>query len=387
MLEHLRNPQTIVVAMSGGVDSSVAAALLVEQGYQVIGIMLRLWSEEGQEADNRCCTPDAMALARRVAAKLGIPFYVLNAEEIFYQTVVRAFIDGYAQGITPNPCLTCNRLIRWEFLLDHALALGADFLATGHYARLRDFSPASPPPTLGEVEGAKAKTVQLLRAADESKDQSYVLHLLNQQQLRRALFPIGDYAKSQVRELARRFDLPVAERQESQDLCFLGNENYRDFLRRHAPQVVNPGPILDREGNPLGKHQGLAFFTIGQRKGLAIRAPTPLYVLEKDLQRNALIVGRREELSRLELIAGSLNWISGEAPSVPRRVRAKIRYTAPLVWGTLTSLSNGYAHFVFDVSPRDITPGQAAVFYEGEVVLGGGIIQPQSILSHPQSTI
>ena len=151
MLEHLRNPQTIVVAMSGGVDSSVAAALLVEQGYQVIGIMLRLWSEEGQEADNRCCTPDAMALGRRVAAKLGIPFYVLNAEEIFYQTVVRAFIDGYAQGITPNPCLTCNRLIRWEFLLDHALALGADFLATGHYARLRDFSPASPPPTLGEV--------------------------------------------------------------------------------------------------------------------------------------------------------------------------------------------------------------------------------------------
>lgn len=346
--------------MSGGVDSSVAAALLVRLGYEVTGMMMRLWSEPGKEGSNRCCTPDAMAMARRVAAQLGIPFYAIDAKEVFHQQVVSFFIDGYTRGITPNPCIECNRHIRWEFLLDQALSSGADFLATGHYARLdRD--------ELGRI--------QIRRAVDAAKDQSYVLHVLGQGQLAHALFPLGGFTKPQVRQMAREFGLPVAERADSQDLCFLAASRLPDFLMRNAPGISRPGPILDTSGKQLGEHQGLAFYTIGQRKGLRISSPEPLYVLSKDSARNALIVGLKEELGQNELAATGVHWVSGAAPKEAFRAQVKIRYKAQDAWGTVTPVSQGSVQIHFDEPMRDITPGQSAVFYREDVLLGGGIIQ------------
>lgn len=350
---------TVVVAMSGGVDSSVAAALLVEQGYRVIGMMLRLWSEPGMQGENRCCTPDAMALARRIAAKLGIPFYALDVQERFHDVVVQSFIDGYVQGVTPNPCIFCNRQIRWGFLLDHARAYGADYMATGHYARL----------------DRQNETVRLLRGIDPAKDQSYVLSVLSQAQLRQSLFPVGEYPKPQVRELARQFDLPVADRADSQDLCFLARHDYRDFLARHAPQVVRPGQIVDTSGQVLGEHQGLAFYTIGQRKGLGVASAEPLYVLKKDLQSNNLVVGLETELGQRELMAAEINWVSGQAPAGVIRAQVKIRYKAVEAWATLTPSGADRAAVVFDQPLRDITPGQRVVFYQDEECFGGGTIQ------------
>jgi tRNA-specific 2-thiouridylase len=350
----------VVIAMSGGVDSSVAAALLVQQGYQVIGMMLRLWSEPGDECENRCCTPDAMAQARRVAAMLDIPFYAVDAQQFFRETVVQTFIDGYAQGVTPNPCLVCNRQVRWHFLLQRALALGADFLATGHYVRLQ--------------RNPQGHT-HLLRAIDAHKDQSYVLHVLNQEQLSHALFPLGEYTKPQVRQLARTFNLPVAERADSQDLCFLGSGSYQEFLSRYAPQTQLPGPIVDRQGNRLGEHNGLANFTIGQRKGIRIAAPEPFYVLSKDMSRNALIVGPRSALGSTALFADQVNWVDGAPPTQPTRLQVKVRYKAKDAWGMVTPIGEQAAQVNFEEPVRDITPGQAAVFYQDERCLGGGIIQ------------
>jgi tRNA-specific 2-thiouridylase len=346
--------------MSGGVDSSVAAALLKQRGYEVIGLMLRLWSEPGAEGSNRCCTPDSMAQARRVAAILDIPFYAIDAQETFHASVVRYFIDGYAQGRTPNPCLVCNRQVRWTFLLERSLALGAQFMATGHYARVRQ-TPQ------GRFE--------LLKALDQSKDQSYVLHVLDQERLSHALFPLGPYTKVHVRELARQFGLPVAERPESQDLCFLGQGDYRTFLQRNAPDVIAPGAIFNAEGEKLGEHQGLAFYTIGQRKGLGIASSEPLYVIDKDTHRNALIVGKKTDLGRAELIAGPMHWVSDVAPVAPFRAQVKIRYKAPEAPAGITPLENQHIKIAFDQPLRDITPGQAAVLYDDKVCLGGGIIQ------------
>lgn len=349
----------VVIAMSGGVDSSVAAALLVQQGYEVTGMMLRLWSEPGCEADNRCCTPDAMAQARRVAAILGIPFYAVDAQEVFRRTVVQALLDGYAQGITPNPCLVCNREVRWGFLLQRALELGADFLATGHYLSLEI-----------DVTGCR----RILRGADDLKDQSYVLYMLTQAQLAHALFPLGGITKPEVRQLARQLNLPVAERPDSQDLCFLGEENYADFLGRQAPHTLQPGPILNVEGRILGEHPGLAFFTIGQRKGLKIAAPQPLYVLAKDAARNALVVGTADQLGGTTLRAENVNWICGTAPANPLRAQVKVRYKAQPAWALVTPLADSRVQVDFDAPLRDITPGQAAVFYDDQVCLGGGTI-------------
>jgi tRNA-uridine 2-sulfurtransferase len=350
----------VVVAMSGGVDSSVAAALLVKQGYDVIGMMLRLWSEPGSESANRCCTPDSLSMARRVALRLGIPFYAVDSQEYFRNTVVNFFLEGYNRGVTPNPCLVCNRTVRWEFLLNRALALGADHMATGHYARLRK-----------DEQGR----VQLLKAVDSTKDQSYVLHVLGQEQLSRTLFPLGEYTKTQVRDLGRQIDLPAAERSDSQDLCFLGNGSYRDFLIRHSPGAAKTGPILNTQGEKIGEHNGLAFYTVGQRKGIRIASPKPLYVIDKVIQTNSLIVGRIEDLGRRELNATGINWISGEVPSKPFQAQIKIRYKAKETTATITPQEDNTAQVLFDEPVRDITPGQAAVFYQGEICLGGGIIQ------------
>lgn len=349
----------VVVAMSGGVDSSVAAAMLKQQGYDVIGMMMRLWSEPGREESNRCCTPDSMAQARRVASMLDIPFYVVDAKSVFRGTVVQYFLDGYACGETPNPCLICNKKIRWEFLLNHALALGAEFMATGHYARRQTMDDGR---------------YRLLRAMDVSKDQSYVLYMMNQEKLKRALFPIGDYPKSEIRHLAASFGLPTASRPDSQDLCFLAGEDYRNFIQRNAPEMLKAGDIVRHDGKVVGRHNGLANYTIGQRKGLGVSSPVPLYVVMKRTANNELIVGTQDELGSTELVAKDVNWVSGKVPPEPFHTDVKIRYTAKEAGALITPVNRDQAKVRFDTPQRDITAGQAAVFYVGDEVIGGGII-------------
>lgn len=352
----------VVVAMSGGVDSSVAAALLVEQGYEVVGMMMRLWSDPdmGGEAYNRCCTPEQMSDARRIADYLGIPFYVLDTKEVFRHTVVQYFLDQHRLGLTPNPCLECNRHIRFEFLQKNALALDADFLATGHYARIN--------------RGPDGR-FQLRKGVDEAKDQSYVLSVMGQDQLRHALFPVGEYPKAEVRKLAQKYGLNVASKKDSQDLCFLGKKDYRQFLSLHSPEVMRPGPIVLKDGRIIGQHNGLANYTIGQRRGLGVISQEPLYVLAMNPYTNALIVGPSEQLGRAELFAKRMNWISGIAPQEPFRAEVKIRYKARPVPAWIEPLQDNRIYVRFDEPLRDITPGQGAVLYDGDFVLGGGIIE------------
>ncbi|HEY4689321.1 MAG TPA: tRNA 2-thiouridine(34) synthase MnmA [Anaerolineae bacterium] len=352
-----RNSARVVVAMSGGVDSSVAAALLVEQGYDVAGIMLKLWSEEGGSRTNRCCTPADVAIARSIADQLGIPFYLINIADSFKSIVVDFFVREYAAGVTPNPCLECNRHIRFEMLLNKALGLGAQALATGHYARVR------------QVDG----TYHLLRAVDRNKDQSYVLSVLGQAQLAHVMFPLGELTKPEVRAHAARMKLPVAEKMESQDLCFLGDGDYRAFLIRHAPDAIRPGVIRDTSGHVLGQHTGLPFFTVGQRKGLGLAAAEPLYVIAKDAADNALIVGSLAELGRRECVARDMHYVSGVAPSGSFRAEAKIRYTARAV-PAMAYPQGDSIRVEFDEPQRDVTPGQALVLFDGEVAIGQGII-------------
>ena len=355
----------VVVAMSGGVDSSVAAALLVEQGYDVVGMMMRLWSEETAAggAHNRCCTPDQMADARRIADRLRIPFYVLDTKETFRKTIVQFFIDQHRSGVTPNPCLECNRQIRFDFLLNNALALDAQYLATGHYARV--------------AQGENGRFV-LRKGLDERKDQSYVLSVLGQDQLQHALFPVGEYVKPEVRQIAERFGLPTASKKDSQDLCFLGDGDYRRFLTQYAPEVMVAGPIMRRSGEVVGEHRGLANYTIGQRKGLGVQAAQPLYVIGMNAQQNSLVVGTAEELGSAQLTAGRVNWVSGEIPTEAFYADVKIRYKAAPVRALIEPLGSHRFNAKFDAPLRDITAGQGAVLYDGDVCLGGGIIERQA---------
>ncbi|HNT78099.1 MAG TPA: tRNA 2-thiouridine(34) synthase MnmA [Anaerolineae bacterium] len=342
----------VVVALSGGVDSAVAAALLVEQGYEVSGVMLHLWREPG----------DAMSTAaedaRRIAAALQIPFQLLDCVAPFKARVVEPFIAEYARGYTPNPCLACNRAIKFGFLLETARALGADFLATGHYARVQ------------ACEGQ----YRLLRGVDRAKDQSYVLYMLGQSQLRHLLLPLGEYTKPQVRQMAARRNLPVAQKAESQEICFVCDDDYRRFLQTYAPESIRPGPILDAAGHELGQHQGVPFYTIGQRRGLGLAWAEPLYVLELDVARNALIVGPAAQLGHVELQVGAVSYVVGTPPETPLPITVKIRYKAADAAATLIPEAGNTARIALTAPLRDITPGQAAVFYQGETVLGGGMI-------------
>ncbi|MGB7339370.1 MAG: tRNA 2-thiouridine(34) synthase MnmA [Phototrophicaceae bacterium] len=351
----------VVVAMSGGVDSSVAAALLVEQGYEVIGMMMRLWSDEamGGAEHNRCCTPEQMADARRIADHLGIPFYVLDTKDVFRATVVQFFIDAHRDGFTPNPCMECNRHIRFEYLQQNALALGADYLATGHYARIH------------QDDGLYT----LKTGIDDNKDQSYVLSVMGQYELSHAMFPIGEYPKSEVRKLAAKYGLQVESKKDSQDLCFLGNNDYREFLQVHAPETMVSGPIVLANGEQIGTHEGLVNYTIGQRKGLGLNSNTPLYVIAKNPYRNALIVGTRDQLGHDELIAGRVNWVSDQAPTAPFRAQVKIRYKSDAQPALVTPIGSDRFAVKFDEPLRDITPGQGAVIYDGAQCLGGGQIE------------
>jgi tRNA-specific 2-thiouridylase len=351
----------VVVAMSGGVDSSVAAALLVQEGYDVIGMMMRLWSEPGTKGGvlaNRCCTPDQMADARRIADRLAIPFFVVDVQDHFRKSIVQFFIDEHLAGRTPNPCIECNRKIRFTFLLEHALALDANYLATGHYAQVQ------------QVEGK----YQLLKGVDSSKDQSYVLHTLNQNKLAHVLFPVGKFQKSEVRELARQFGFIVAGKRDSQDLCFVADGDYRRFLAEYSEHAMVPGPILSEDGQELGQHAGLPYYTIGQRKRLGISSPIPLHVLHKDKNRNALIIGPRESLGRQVMIVRDLNWIAGKSPASSDPVQIKIRYKALPTAGSFSNLGSGYARVDFEEPVFGITPGQGAVFYNDNICLGGGVI-------------
>ena len=366
----------VVVAMSGGVDSSTAAALLVEQGYDVIGVMMRIWGEatadgpstalrrgSGQGSGhsvNRCCSPKAVADARSVARHLGIPFYLLDFQDEFKKYVVDYFVAEYAAGRTPSPCIMCNRHIRFRFLLQRALALEADYLATGHYARIRQ---------------AQDGRYQLLKGLDLQKDQSYFLYMLGQTQLRHVLFPVGGYTKPQIREMARERGLPVAEKAESQELCFLADGDYRRFIRDYAPDAMIPGPVVDRAGTTLGRHAGLPMYTIGQRRGLGIAVGEPVYVLNMDRERNALVVGPDQALQQREVTVRDVSYVASEPPVGEIAVAAKIRSTAPETPAILTRLEAGRARLLFETPVRAVAPGQAAVFYAGEIVVGGGTIE------------
>lgn len=351
----------VVVALSGGVDSSVAAALLVREGYDVIGMMMRLWSDAamGGAEHNRCCTPDQVRIAQRVAHALAIPFYVLDTKDVFRDIVVQYFIDQHRAGYTPNPCLECNRHIRFEWLLRHALALDADYLATGHYARIAE-----------RPEGG----FLLKKGLDRAKDQSYVLSVMGQEQLARTQFPVGEYPKAEVRRIACELGLDIANRKDSQDLCFLGNKDYRRFLEARAPDLMTRGPIVNSRGEVLGEHSGLSNYTIGQRKGLGLSSNEPLYVLAMNPIKNALVVGARGELGRDQLVAERFNWVGGAPPKEAVRAEVKIRYRSPPQLALVKPMDDDRARIEFDEPQQAVTPGQAAVAYQGDVCLGGGVI-------------
>ncbi|MDD4599783.1 tRNA-specific 2-thiouridylase MnmA [bioreactor metagenome] len=354
----------VVVAMSGGVDSSLTAALLVRQGYDVIGITMQIWDNSNlqDDADNRgCCSLSAVDDARRVADKIGIPYYVLNFREMFQQTVVDYFIAEYAAGKTPNPCIACNRYVKFEGLLERARQLGADYVATGHYAI---------------IEYSEAQGRYLLKkGVDNSKDQSYALYHLNQHSLKHFLMPLGTYRKTETRQLASEFELAVANKPDSQEICFVPNDDYKSFLADKAPASLRPGKIVDTMGNVLGEHQGVPLYTIGQRKGLGIAASQPLYVVELDHESNTVIVGASNEVYADELIAADLNFIAIDCLNDKMTVSAKIRYNAIPADAVIMPISENQVKVKFNQPQRAITPGQSVVFYDDDVVVGGGIIQ------------
>ncbi len=342
----------VIVAMSGGVDSAVAAALLLKQGHSVQGLTLQLWHANNLDQKG-------IEAAQQVARQLGIPLHVEDVRETFRQEIVESFIASYLANETPNPCVLCNRALKWAQMIAFADAQGAEFVATGHYARI--------------VATADAK-FELWRASDPAKDQSYMLSNLTQQELKRSILPVGELAKPEVRAIAHSLGLAVSETPDSQDLCFLDHEDYRQFLRDYAPAAAQPGEIWTTDGRLMGTHQGLAFYTIGQRKGLPAYTEA-LYVLEKKAESNILIVGTASQLGNSKFLVRPVNWISGEAPALPISCDVKIRYRANLVRSTLTAIDGASVLVETEKRLRDITPGQSAVFYQDEKVLGGGIIR------------
>ncbi|EKU71545.1 tRNA (5-methylaminomethyl-2-thiouridylate)-methyltransferase [Selenomonas sp. F0473] len=360
-VERTREKERVVVAMSGGVDSSLAAALLLEQGYDVVGVTMRLSDENRDidpENDRSCCSLSSVDDARRVADVLGIPHYVMDFTAPFRTSVIDYFLDEYLRGRTPNPCIACNRYIKFEGLLHKSAELGAAYVATGHYARIDDAS--------GRWRLRKGK--------DSEKDQSYVLYHLNQETLARVLLPLGDFDKASTRRMAEEYRLPVAHKPESQEICFVPRDDYKAYMKEKRPGHSMPGDIVDRSGNLLGHHEGISFYTIGQRRGLGIAAPQPLYVTALDAERNRVVVGGAEDVYAKELVASDLSWTMWDTLREPRTVRAKIRYGKREAAARLIPDANGGLRISFAEPQRAVTPGQSIVFYDGDIVLGGGVI-------------
>jgi len=352
----------IVVAMSGGVDSSVAAALLHEQGYEVIGVTMQLWGKDVcvSSGTRLCCSVRDAMDAKAVAKRLGIQHEVLELVELFRARVIDYFVDSYRQGLTPNPCIACNDHIKFGALLEHADRLSASLVATGHYVRAGYDEPRG--------------RYTLKRAADTTKDQSYVLFNLTQTQLAQARFPLGELAKPQVRDIARSLGFVTAEKPDSQDICFVRDRDKNGFLRRELEGHDEPGPITDVHGNLLGTHQGLLGYTVGQREGLGLAVGRPLYVVALDEPNNRLVVGAREDLLRRTFTAERVNWVSVAAPTQPLRATVKIRSRHDAAPAWVTPAADEGTRVACDEPQSAITPGQAAVFYDGDLLLGGGWI-------------
>jgi tRNA-specific 2-thiouridylase len=349
----------IVVAMSGGVDSSVAAALLAEQGHDVIGLSMQLYPQENGVQFGSCCTLDDLHDARRVASKLGFPHYILNLEERFQETVISNFVHEYASGRTPLPCAHCNSDLKFSTLLERAKGFGSDHVATGHYAR---------------IDRSTDGRWLLKRSVDRDKDQSYFLFSLTQEQLAGAVFPVGSLSKPAVRAEAHRLGLAVADKADSQEICFVPDGDYAAFVATRAPEA-RAGAIRDEQGRTLGSHAGVHRFTIGQRKGLGIAAGTPLYVVKIDADSGDVTVGPRAALDRPSLTACGVNWLSVNAPLNWLRTSAQIRHRHRAAAGRVRALDGGRAEFAFDEPQPAVTPGQAVVFYDEDVVVGGGWIE------------
>ncbi len=364
----------IAVAMSGGVDSSAAAAMLKEQGHELVGFTMQLWNqrrhinvdENGDPLPSRCCSLDDVYDARRVAESLGFPFYVLNLEKDFERDVVEPFVQSYLSGETPIPCVACNSRLKFASLDRMAQSLGCDKVATGHYARVE--------------YDEQANRYRLFRGKNHWKDQSYFLWELTQEQLSHAYFPLGEMLKSEVRDIAREANLYTAEKQESQEICFVPDGKYSEFIDRYldhenrSDELPEKGEIVNAKGKVIGEHTGIHRYTIGQRRGLGIAHEKPLYVTQIERLKNQIIVGEKEELGSLEFTAKGVNWVAFDEPSEPVRAKVKIRYRHEPASATIYALPDAHARIVFDNAQDSITPGQATIFYNGEEVVGGGWI-------------
>jgi len=358
--------KAVLVGMSGGVDSSVAAALLVDQGYQVQGVTLQTWDTEDSETTSKkwqergCCK---IGIARYVAERLNIPHRVIDIRDHFRAAVVQDFIQGYLSGLTPNPCVRCNERVKFGCLLDAARELGADYVATGHYAQV-----------LPDAEGR----LHLHKGDDPRKDQSYFLYRLNRGWLPHLLFPVGGMQKDEVWSRAEAIGLPVDEVKESQEICFVTKGDYRSFLAEEAPEAARPGAFVGTDGTVMGTHRGVPFYTPGQRRGLGLSAEQRLYVVRVDRASNTVVVGREENLLGASCFVGDLNLIGMDHIDEPARAQVKVRYATPAVPATIWPIEEGRLRIEFDSPQRALSPGQSAVFYQGERVLGGGIIEAES---------
>lgn len=354
---------SVMLGMSGGVDSSVAAAVLLEQGYKVIGVTMQIWpdmKEEIRENEGGCCSLSAVDDARRVADKLGISYYVLNFKDVFQEKVIDYFNHEYLKGRTPNPCIACNRFVKFESMLQKAVSMGIDYVATGHYAKIN----------FDEQKGR----FLLKKSATDAKDQTYALYTMTQEQLSRTFFPLGDFTKDRVRELAEKLDLPVASKPDSQEICFVEDNDYGRYIRENTDAEIRPGYFVDLEGRKLGMHKGIIHYTVGQRKGLGNTFGKPMFVVAIRPEDNTVVLGEKNDVFSSELTASDLNFISIPELTGEMRVKAKIRYSAKEADALISPLNNGRVHVLFDEPQRAITPGQSIVFYDKEDVVGGGVI-------------